>query len=119
MDGKQFDRLTKSLSSGASRRRMLGGLGAMTAGLLVARSAAAKARPINKGCDQAGRTCTEGSCCGNQLTCTEAMGLSSSCRNLSGNNKCCFQVGSACHGHCECCGAATACIDGRCTSVVA
>ena len=122
MDGKQFDHLTKSLSSGASRRRMLGGLGAVAAGLVTERSAAAKARPINEGCDQAGRTCTgtggQGSCCGN-LTCTAHGGYSTRCTSL--NTKCCFEVGRSCKGHCECCktpeGADTACIKGKCCAV--
>src|SRR5215207_6144727 len=119
MDGKTFDRLTKGLSSGTSRRRMLGGVGAVAAGLLTGRTAAAKARPVNNGsgCSQAGRTCTEGSCCGSKLTCASPTELSARCGNAAQNNKCCFQPGTACHGNCECCGADTACINGVCATV--
>ena len=118
MDGKRFDQLAKGLSSGASRRRMLGGMGAVAGGLVTARTVSAKARPINPGCDEAGRTCTDpggkGSCCGN-LTCTAPGGYSSRCTSL--NNKCCFEVGMSCKGHCECCGTNTACIKGKCCTV--
>ena len=37
MDRTRFDRLTKSLGAGASRRRVLAGLGAVTTGALVGR----------------------------------------------------------------------------------
>jgi hypothetical protein len=122
MDGDQFDRLTKGLRSGASRRRLLGGLGAVAAGLLTGRTASSKARPVNNGngCSQPGRICTadettgpSGTCCGNQkLTCTTA--LASLCTNDTGNTKCCAPQGTACHGHCECCAPSPGCIDGVC-----
>ena len=119
MDGKQFDRLTKSLSSGASRRQMLGSLGAVAAGLVTGRTAAAKARPVNNGsgCAQPGRSCGGDypACCGSKLTCGAATGgLASSCGNAAGNDKCCFEIGTACHGHCECCAPATGCSNGVC-----
>ncbi|MDQ3695367.1 MAG: hypothetical protein M3464_17320 [Chloroflexota bacterium] len=37
MDGTRFDRLTKGLGAGASRRRVLAGLGAVTTGALMGR----------------------------------------------------------------------------------
>jgi hypothetical protein len=121
MDGRTFDHFTKSLSRGASRRQMLGGLGAVAAGLLTWRSAAAKARPANNGsgCAQPERICTpEGGCCGSKLTCTVPSELSAqclACTSGEGNAKCCFAPGTACHGHCECCAPATGCINGVCT----
>jgi hypothetical protein len=116
MDGKTFDRITKGLSSGTSRRRMLGGLGAGGIGLLAGRSAAGKARPVNNGngCSQAGRVCEAGTCCGSQLTCAAEADLASSCTNAAGNAKCCFQPGATCRGHCECCAPSTGCINGVC-----
>jgi hypothetical protein len=108
MDGKQFDRLTKRLGSGASRRRVLGGLGAVGAGLLTRRTEASKARPTS-GCGHAGRACTpdgttSANCCGNEkLTCAAPGGVSPRCDNTAGNYKCCAPVGTACHAHCECC----------------
>jgi hypothetical protein len=118
MDGKTFDRLTKGLSSGASRRRMLGGLGLAVAGLLTGRRGPAEARPVSEGCSKAGRICegagTQGTCCGSKLTCSAAGGLSGNCTNTPQNAKCCAQPGTACQGNCECCGAENACINGRC-----
>jgi len=124
MDGKRFDHLAKELSSGSTRRRVLGGLGAVAAGLVTTRTASAKARPVNNGngCAQPGRICTpEGGCCGSKLTCAPPTGLSGSCGNTLQNNKCCSPVGTACHGHCECCldtdGGNTKCRNGRCTRI--
>ena len=117
MDGKQFDRLTKGLSSSASRRRMLGGLGAVAAGLLTRQSAAAKPKPINPGCEQAGRTCTPGTCCGN-LECAGLSGLSRECQERLGTSftgtKCCRPRGQGCSGHCQCCSDSVGCFDGQC-----
>ena len=50
MDGKAFDHLARRLSRDTSRRRILGGVGALAVGLLTGRSAAAKARPVTNGC---------------------------------------------------------------------
>ena len=127
MDGKQFDRITKTLRNGASRRRMLGGLSAVAAGLLAGRTVPAEARPVSSGCSKAGRACTgtgSGTCCGGEkLRCSPQGGISPQCNDgqpfPSGQSKCCAQVGTACQGHCECCspgpsGGPTACKQGRC-----
>jgi hypothetical protein len=120
MDGKTFDRLTKGLSSGATRRRILGGLSAIAAGLLTGRTQPVDARPVAHGCGHAGRACgvnngtDYGACCGNEkLTCTT--NVSGRCANTVGNTKCAAPLGTACQGHCECFGLTTECRKGRCT----
>ena len=54
MEGRQFDRIAKGLSSGASRRRVLAGLGLAATGSLV--SQGVQAAPSERG--QCNRLCT-------------------------------------------------------------
>jgi hypothetical protein len=54
MDGKDFDKLSKRLGVGASRRRMLAGLGLATAASLTGRAVMAKPSLVvecKKGCN--------------------------------------------------------------------
>jgi hypothetical protein len=58
MDGKHFDQLIKRLGAGASRRRMLAGLGLATAATLIGRAATAKPSTVvecKKACNAAAK----------------------------------------------------------------
>jgi hypothetical protein len=131
MDTQRFDALTVTLARSGSRRSLLRGLAGGVLGVVAvdqtARTAAAKARPVAEGCGHAGRTCDATvTCCAN-LTCSQSDGVSTFCNQGAGfeGTKCCAPVGTACHGHCECCKTYdrngnlidTKCRDGRCVKV--
>jgi hypothetical protein len=63
MDGTRFDTITRRLTSVASRRHILGGLGVATVGALVGREASAAPSPVAqcmKTCNTEAKTAREG-----------------------------------------------------------
>ncbi|HEU5433060.1 MAG TPA: hypothetical protein VFU81_15440 [Thermomicrobiales bacterium] len=71
MDGAMFDRIARTAGKSSSRRRLLGGLGAVVGALAleqtVGRAAASPKAGCMKDCTQAAQTCRQG-CAGSSKT---------------------------------------------------
>lgn len=92
MDPNRFDHLTKSLASGLSRRRVLGGVLGAVGGALGLRGAASAAF-----CHGLGGTCaTKANCCGS------AVCVSGTCQPpFSGGGAGCLPGFTSCGGQCK------------------
>ena len=113
MDGDRFDAWTKSLATGASRRRVLAGLGALAGGLLGRGVAAqevgvASCRERLALCDRRGQCCEAQE--GHRIGCAR---VSERCfRDVEGE-RCCGRGGAKCADACACC-AGFECREGSC-----
>jgi len=105
MDAGQFDRLAKVLSSGATRRRLVTGLGStILTGLIGVPDAAAKRKrhvsASTKKCRQVGAPCE-----GNQAeTCCAGLACVTSDRGSARRCTPCAAEGASCAGGEACCG---------------
>ena len=99
MDGLKFDRLTRQLRAGSSRRQALAvlaalGLGGALASTDLQSAAAAKNKKL-------GETCNKAKECQSGLHCNSL--FNNKVCNTSGT-RCCAKSGQKCpHGDCDCC----------------
>jgi hypothetical protein len=98
VDGKRFDAFTRTVATGLTRRRVLGALSGVFAGVLAAPAAAATARPAGAICRKNG-DCASGVCLPKDAT---------------GRQRCQAGIGDPCSIDTDC--ATSLCVNGICCS---